>query len=198
MNHTDILNRLAAVYGLERYLEIGVRNPASNFDKIECRERTGVDRRFDYLPLPYDSPRMWELFHMTSDEFFTRYDGRRFGLVFVDGNHRESFVRRDVNHALWAIGGVPEGRVVMHDCNPPDARHTHPSLCGTAYRVFLECRANPNYECYCLDCDYGVGVIKRTAQPSPLELPTVYGYADFAANRAEWLNLIDPEDWNPA
>lgn len=197
MNRTDVLNRLAATYGLERYLEIGVRNPASNFDKIECRERTGVDRRFNFLPLPLDSPRMWELFHMTSDEFFARYHDRKFDLVLVDANHMAEFVRRDTAQALSAVWDNPRACVVMHDCNPPDEHHTHGSLCGTAYRVFLEHRADPGLTCYCLDCDYGVGVIRHEPHFSPLQLPSSYTYADFAEHRAEWLNLIDPKDWSP-
>lgn len=197
MNRTDVLNRLAAVCGLERYLEIGVRNPASNFDRITCLARTGVDRRFNFLPLPHDSFRVWELFHMTSDEFFARYPDRQFDLVFVDGNHMAPFVRRDVLHSVHAIRDNPNGHIVMHDCNPPDEKHTHGSLCGTVYQVFLECRADPLLDCYCLDCDYGVGVIRHRANPLQLELPFDYDYATFAKNRSAWLNLIDPKDWNP-
>ena len=194
MNRTDVLNGIAAVLDFRRYAEIGVRNPADNFDKIRCLERTGIDRSMIHLPAP---GRSWELFCMTSDAFFERYPDRRFDLVFVDGNHMAEFVRRDVHNALRAIGDNPQGRVVMHDCNPPDDHHTHGSLCGTVYRAFLECRADPALDCSCVDCDYGVGVVRCRPNPMPLELPAEYDYAIFAEHRAEWLNLVPASFWEP-
>ena len=195
MNRTDILNALATTLDLKRYLEIGVRNPADNFDKIVCEERTGVDKRMLCAP---DAGRPWEMFNMTSDAFFERYPNRKFDLVFIDGNHSEEFARRDFYNARRAIDSSPNGRIVMHDCNPPDEKRTHGSLCGTVYRMFLEIRRNRDLNACCVDCDYGVGIVSRSPNYNLLEIFTVnYTYADLAAHRIEWLNLIAPENWNP-
>lgn len=191
MNHTDILNLIAKRRRVKQYLEIGVRNPQDNFDKIVCPERSAVDPRPCSLPA-FGST--WELFCMTSDQFFALYPERQFGLVFVDGDHSQEQATRDVAHALaslrWSLGGT----IVMHDCNPPDEAHTSGGLCGTVYRAFLQCRANRHLDCYCVDCDYGVGIVRISPNRAPLVLPSDYTYADFAEHRKEWLNLVDPSD----
>ena len=181
---------MAERIGARRYLEVGVRNPQDNFDKITCLERTAVD------PKPCSLPafgKTWELFCMTSDQFFTAYPVRRFDLIFVDGDHTAEQVSADVRNALRRID--LSGCIVMHDCNPPDERHTSGALCGTAYRAFLELRQDRTLTCLCVDCDYGVGVVRMGANPNPLQFPKEYTYADFADHRAEWLNLIEPENF---
>ena len=42
-HHTQLLNVLIKKHNLKSYLEIGVQNPANNFDKIECDSKVGVD-----------------------------------------------------------------------------------------------------------------------------------------------------------
>ena len=42
-NHTQLLNALIEKYNLKSYLEIGVQNPTNNFDKVNCKEKWGVD-----------------------------------------------------------------------------------------------------------------------------------------------------------
>ena len=43
MNRTEIINQLIKIYGYKTYLEIGVGNPAINFNKILCIKKIGVD-----------------------------------------------------------------------------------------------------------------------------------------------------------
>lgn len=42
-HHTQLLNYLIERYGLKSYLEIGLQNPANNFDKINAWLKIGVD-----------------------------------------------------------------------------------------------------------------------------------------------------------
>ena len=39
MNRTDVINHVIAARGLTSYLEIGIRNPADNFNRIDCPVR---------------------------------------------------------------------------------------------------------------------------------------------------------------
>ena len=46
-HHTQLLNYLIERYGLKSYLEIGLQNPANNFDKINANVKVGVDPNLD-------------------------------------------------------------------------------------------------------------------------------------------------------
>lgn len=134
---TDLLNFLAEKYNLERYLEIGVQDPAQNFDKIICKNKVSVD----------PNPNARATFCMTSDDFFsinsptdkldvttinhfTSTGGqreyltidRRVDLIFIDGMHTAEQVKEDFENALRFLS--PNGFIVLHDCNPLKEEHT--------------------------------------------------------------------------
>jgi len=121
---TDLLNFLAERYNLQRYLEIGVQNPAQNFDKIKCPHKISVD----------PDPAAGATFCMTSDEFFHRYwtdqqwleenelPGWSPDLVFIDGLHTAEQVKQDFENALRVLS--PWGIIILHDCNPLKEEHT--------------------------------------------------------------------------
>lgn len=108
---TDILNHLAAAYGLQRYLEIGVQNPMQNFDKIICPYKVSVD----------PEPRASATFSMTSDEFFEN-EPEKFDLIFIDGLHHSWQVLKDFMNAVGRLNAG--GFIVLHDCNPQKEEHT--------------------------------------------------------------------------
>lgn len=111
-NHTELLNALIAKYNLKSYLEIGVQNPANNFDKIKCERKVGVDPAFNQPDVIYP---------ITSDEFFSSYCldtkiGTGFDLIFIDGLHHADQVKRDFENSLRCLSD--NGFIVIHDVLP--------------------------------------------------------------------------------
>lgn len=195
---TDVLNCVAAAIGAERYLEIGAYEPERNFDKIRCPSKVGVGPRSGAAPAE----------RKTSDEFFADLPSSTgFDLIFVDGDHRMAQVRRDIDNALNHLneGGV----VVVHDVNPTAAAMALPekpspsaAWCGEAWKAFVAYRSMPAYSCATVDCDWGVGLIVRRANPAVLALEGAgngHGvehltYDWLANHRQEALNLIAPNE----
>ena len=75
----DVINYIVEKYRLMHYLEIGVRDPEATFNKVRCRNKTGVD----------PEPLCKEVnFACTSDEFFDRIkdeEDLKFDIIFIDG-----------------------------------------------------------------------------------------------------------------
>lgn len=114
-HHTTLLNALIEKYGLKSYLEIGIFNPNSNFDKIKCENKIGVD------PDILDNE---SIYSGGSDEFFAILpDLQTFDLIFIDGLHHADQVKRDFENSLRCLSD--NGFIVIHDVLPTDERTTH-------------------------------------------------------------------------
>ncbi|MBN8687127.1 MAG: class I SAM-dependent methyltransferase [Chitinophagales bacterium] len=204
---TDIINFLLESTGVKEttYLEIGVRNPAHNFDKIRATRKYSVDPGVEFRENPVD-------FKLTSDEFFEQLrtgkvltKDTRFDLVFVDGLHLADQTERDIRHALEFL--APGGYVVLHDCNPPTESHARedymyrasPALdfwSGTTWKGFFKYRKDPQVFACCVDSDWGVGIISQTVDLGPVstvENP-FYEYHVLNQFRKESLNLVSFEE----
>ena len=122
MTRTEVINTLIERNNYKTYLEIGIDNPANNFNKIQIENRIGVD--------PYDKnlrvATHWNDFNMpsfanqiqyvmTSDKFFEQNE-KFFDIVFIDGLHLDYQVKKDIENSLKFLneGGV----IVLHDCLP--------------------------------------------------------------------------------
>ena len=105
---TRVLNTLVRTRAFRTYLEIGIGNPADNFQRIRCVEKTGVD----------PAPRAVApgIVKKRSEDFF-RGNRRSFDLIFIDGDHRAEAVACEIRHGLAALS--PGGVLVMHDALPP-------------------------------------------------------------------------------
>ena len=122
MNRTIIINHLIEKYGLTRYLEIGVCNPSTNFNKIRCELKHGVDNGLEYRKNPVT-------YRMTSDEFFQQWENGKldlaknfkYDIIFIDGLHTAEQIDKDIKNALKHI--KTKGFIVVHDCNPPTYEH---------------------------------------------------------------------------
>ncbi len=113
-NHTQLLQSLLDKYGLKSYLEIGVQNPANNFDKIKCDDKVGCDPAFNQPGVIYP---------ITSDEFFSNQCGlTKFDLVFIDGLHHADQVKRDFENSLRCLSD--NGFIVIHDVLPENEEGT--------------------------------------------------------------------------
>ena len=155
MTRTDIINAEIRRGGYESYLEIGVRNPADNFDKIEIARKDGID----------PTSKREDLYRGTSDDFFGEFQHWTYDIIFVDGDHRHEQVKKDVANSLDALseGGI----IVMHDCLPTSAKEAADEKpadgtpwCGGAWKVYAELNASPDAVCVVYDCDHGVAIVQ--------------------------------------
>lgn len=175
-SRTTIINAIIAARSATRYLEIGVRNPADNFDKIQCKTKHSVDPGVEFKDNPVD-------FKMTSDDFFERDDPTSkdyYDIIFIDGLHLAGQVDRDILNAVKATraGGV----VILHDCLPPShhfAREDYGetltpasgSWSGTTWKAFWRFAFTSGLACYCVPNDYGVGIIDTSGHRPPAPYP---------------------------
>ncbi len=114
VNHTQLLQALIDKYSLKSYLEIGVKNPCNNYDKIKCDYKDGCDPD---LSQP-DARNGATIARMSSDEFFERgYQIKPgYDLIFIDGDHTEEQVKRDFENSLRCLSD--NGFILIHDCLP--------------------------------------------------------------------------------
>jgi len=183
------------------YLEIGVRNPADNFNKINAFRKISVDPGIEFESNPVD-------FQLTSDEFFKRHLNNEFegcpatfDVIFIDGLHTAEQVYKDIKSALCII--KKDGYIVLHDCNPPneffaredyyfDLTPAKKYWNGTTWKAFYRARIELPIKGYCIDSDWGLGVIKKSeSKASSKNLNPFYEYSVFNENREEHLNLMD-------
>lgn len=180
MNRIDLINTFIAARKYTRYLEIGCAGDAS-FHGVSCEEKVGVD------------PARGGTLRMTSDEFFA-LASEPFDIILVDGDHSHPQVHRDVGNGLRLLksGGV----LVMHDCLPPTHQHEGPGFCGTAWRAFAKTRELPDIESYCLDLDWGVGIVEKKRNTTPIRIGRRMddlSYSDFLKNREAWMRPISSD-----
>lgn len=120
-NHTELLNALIAKYNLKSYLEIGVQNPANNFDKVKCAVKYGVDPALktnrQYIVGLYE-------YGFTSDEFFASMPDLHpiYDLIFIDGLHASEQVKKDFENSIRCLSD--HGFIVIHDVLPENEAGT--------------------------------------------------------------------------
>ncbi len=203
----DIINFLLNTLKREtNYLEIGVRNPSDNFNKINAISKYSVDPGIEFKENPVD-------FVMTSDVFFEKLiNGEilnqeiRFDIIFIDGLHLADQVERDITNALKFI--KEDGFIVMHDCNPPTEWHARESYTydlsparqywnGTTWKAFTKTRLNQEVTSACIDTDWGIGVITKQPVFNNLKhnLNPYFEFFILDQNRKELLNLMSIDEF---
>ena len=197
LTRTSVLNQLAAAFQYRSYLEIGL-DQGVNFLQVEIEEKVGVD--------PSDAG--FTPTHLaTSDEFFLLSE-QTFDLIFIDGLHEEEHVRRDILNSLDVLN--PGGTIVCHDINPMNEvwqRVPRETIVwsGDCWKAWVRLRAErADLEMVLLDCDCGVGIIRRGSQDL-IDAPSELNWDGLVENRAHWLNLVPEtelprliEDWQKA
>lgn len=204
---TEVINYLLSFKdGNGRYLEIGMRDPEANFNKIIAREKYSVDPGIENEQNPAD-------FKMTSDEFFELlsaekilWPGIRFDVIFIDGLHTATQADKDIFNSFRFLDD--DGFIVLHDCNPPTEWHARENYYyflspagghwnGTTWRAFLKWRKNPSVYSCCIDSDWGIGVLSKSRRIGKYLENTgqFYEFEEFRKNKKEYLNLIDFEDF---
>ena len=190
-HHTQLLNYLIERYGLKSYLEIGVQNPANNFDKVKAQAKVGVD------PEVKDDIRVYE---GTSDDYFIGYgqeeDKRTYDLIFIDGDHTKEQVKRDFENSLRCLN--QNGFIVIHDTLPLNEQGTRvpretKQWWGDVYKFAFELNLYPGIDFCTYDFDNGCTVVWKTDKDlSIMQLPEV-DY-EFYLNNKHLLRLKDCVD----
>jgi hypothetical protein len=207
------------------YLEIGV-NQGMAFRCITADEKIAVDPLFKLTKnsrrLSDAKARAVHYFETTSDAFFANETGplerRGIDVALIDGLHTYRQALRDVENALRFLR--EDGVIVIHDCSPARASIGCPAA---SYADFLEQNrwrslvgrvfylpwsgdvwkaivclrsARADLRVAVLDCDRGVGLVRRGSPDSKLSYSQAeidaLNYADLAADRERLLNLKPP------
>lgn len=214
MDRIEAIKRIIEMNKTKTYLEIGVEF-GTVFSKINAERKIAVDpeTKISWKRKLMDLSNIFraKYFNITSDEFFSRYADLfvkgKIDTAFVDGLHIYFQSLKDIENCLKYLS--EKGIIVVHDCNPqneasasqnredvkkfPEARG---KWNGDVWKAIVHLRSTrPDLNIFTLDCDYGLGIIKKGQpenmldyQPEQIEKMT---YKDLVDNRTRFLNLKD-------
>lgn len=201
------------------YVEIGVSR-GSAFRRITAQEKIAVDPEFKLSARARRradaKARVTHYFEMTSDAFFaeqaTLLKDRGIDVALIDGLHTYGQVVADIENTLRYLRD--DGVIFLHDCNPTRASVACPAdsyadfrarnrwweidWSGDVWKAIVYLRSTrQDLQVAVLDCDWGVGVVRKGAPDSRLsyspEEIEALGYADLVAERESLLNLKPPK-----
>lgn len=186
MNRTNLIQLIIDKINAQSYLEIGVAD-GKNFEKINCKNKVGVDPDIDSKATVL----------ATSDEFFIK-NKLNFDVIFIDGLHHSDQVTKDIYNSLNSLN--ENGYIICHDMNPIEEAHqiipfTGGLWNGDCWKSFVSLRTTrDDLEMSVVDIDHGCAIIKKGHQKK-LQINEEINFKNFAANRNEWLNLINWENF---
>ncbi len=130
----DLINYFIKELGYESYLEIGLGNSITvmyeSFNRVVCKNKIGIDPSKLYSDLNRS-----DTYNCTSDVFF-KNNKQRFDIVFIDGLHEYTQVKKDFNNALECLS--KNGIIVMHDIGPFNEAQISSEASGTAYKAWMD------------------------------------------------------------
>lgn len=186
VKRSHVINHLIKKYDYKKYLEIGIFD-AFTFKDVECELKHGVDPGAEGVISEMVTHRM------TSDDFFASTN-ETYDLIFIDGLHYYQQVVNDINNSLQRISD--NGYILLHDCNPCDElsqKVPRESIVwnGDVWKAMILFRKfNPNAECFVLDTDFGIGVIKYDKNIQPISSVDIdITYEIFEKNKNKLLDL---------
>ena len=219
MDRMEVIQRILDSGRRDTYLEIGVERGFS-FMPIRAKRKIAVDpnfRRLNVIKLVSSFTGGQNLyFEMISDEFFEHHadviGDSGIDVAFIDGLHTYNQSSRDVENSLRFLN--KNGVIVMHDCNPSTRQMEYPAAsyeqavrehppewdrlwCGDVWKAIANLRATrSDLEVCVLDCDFGVGLIRRSTPQNRYDVPAKglenMTYKDLERDRAAILNLREP------
>lgn len=179
MTRTDIINSLIEKYNYIDYLEIGV-DKCDNYLHVRCKNKECVDpfihnedytNNKDIYILDKTDYYIYDFIEkniltnkMDSDTFF-EFNHKKYDIIFIDGDHREEQVTKDIYNALQCLND--NGSILLHDTLPwcaevsYDERTTR-AWTGSVYKSIV--KLNTLYEgieYYTIDTDMGCCLIRK-------------------------------------
>lgn len=224
--HSVLLQEAIRQKKAKSYLEIGVYK-GDCFMAIKAPSMVAVDPEM-LIPedkrkkawkkdFPYIMSRKY--IEATSDDFFkvqapVLYKRHPIDVAFVDGLHTYEQTVIDVENCLTYLAN--DGFIMMHDCSPPNEAAAYRAMslkevfdanppgftgswCGDVWKSVLHLRAtHSDLEVCVLDCDFGLGLVKRAKKEVPklqLSIDEIASmpYSRFDADRKSLLNLEKPD-----
>ena len=173
-------------YKYSTYLEIGCDKDQS-FSKIKIPHKVGVD------PISGGSIRI------TSDNFY-KTNKEKFDIIFIDGLHHYEQVIDDINNAIDILND--NGHILVHDCLPRTIAHQavpryRGSWNGDVWKSIVELRTKTDLEVFTCEIDFGVGVIKKKINTSPLNIKISnfknLKFKDYYNRNKEFMNIMTYE-----
>lgn len=204
----EIINFLLASFRNRstKYLEIGVRDPNDNYNKVISDFKYSLDSGIEFKSNPVD-------FKMNSDEFFDHIENGKilnrdikFDVIFIDGLHLANQVEKDIKNSLKFLND--DGFIVLHDCNPPTEFNTieshgyklSPALGywnGTTWKAFFKYSQKEEVHTCCIDTDWGIGIISKKMSFGNTKIVDnpFFEYKVLDKNRKDSLNLISYQEF---
>ena len=173
-------------YKYSTYLEIGCDKDQS-FSKIKIPHKVGVD------------PISGGTIRITSDNFY-KTNKEKFDIIFIDGLHHYEQVIEDINNAIDILND--NGHILVHDCLPRTIAHQavpryRGSWNGDVWKSIVELRTKTDLEVFTCEIDFGVGVIKKKINTSPLNIKIsnfkILKFKDYYNRNKEFMNIMTYE-----
>lgn len=148
------------------YLEVGCLG-GDLCSSLSTRRAVGIDvnEHPDWPLYVQRASHPTEFLTIDSDTYFATHEDK-FGLIFIDGDHHEAQVRKDVENALLHL--EDGGLIAMHDTLPPVRSDTSEEYCGTAYKVAIELRQRrTELEVYTFPVTFGLTLVGKIGKEFP-------------------------------
>jgi len=179
----DLIDYLIKKYDYKDYLEIGCDRDQL-FSRIKLKNKIGVD--------PYSGGNV----RKTSDDFFLE-NKKKFDLVFIDGLHTYTQVKKDILNSIKFLN--INGIILVHDCLPDTmSKQAVPRYKmqwnGDVWKAIVDLRQNPDLDIYTCEMDQGIGIIKKKNNTSILKLSTEIDklkFKDYYHNYKEYMRVIN-------
>ena len=179
----DLIEYLIKKYNYTNYLEIGCDRDQL-FSKVKIQNKIGVD--------PFSGGTV----RKTSDKFFLE-NNEKFDIVFIDGLHIYSQVKKDILNSVQCL--KPNGIVLVHDCMPDSiGKQAVPRYKmqwnGDVWKAIVDLRQHDNLEIFTCEIDQGIGIISNKKNSSILKLDIPINkikFKDYYYNYKEYMRVIN-------
>ena len=183
----DLIEYLIKKNSYTNYLEIGC-DKDQLFSKVKIQNKIGVD--------PFSGGNV----RKTSDSFFLE-NHQKFDIVFIDGLHIYSQVKKDILNSVKCL--KPNGIVLVHDCMPDSiGKQAVPRYKmqwnGDVWKAIVDLRQKDNLEIFTCEIDQGIGIISNKKNSSILKLDIPINkikFKDYYYNYKEYMRVINLEEF---
>jgi hypothetical protein len=179
----DLIQYIIDKYDFKNYLEIGCDKDQS-FSKINIVNKVGVD--------PFSGGTI----RSTSNNFFLN-NKSKFDIIFIDGLHQYKQVLSDIKNSIKILNN--DGFILVHDCLPKSlAQQAVPRYRGywngDVWKAIVELRTKSDLDIFTCQIDFGISVIRKKPNRSPLDLKNVYNFEklifkDYYYNHKIFMNI---------